>query len=134
MVSIIGSSCSLLHPAENFLAISRVGYIKEVQDRSLTKAGWLIICGWQAVLAGAGYLTGTMMVALIQLNHTEYVPKLWHGTLLFWAVVIIAVFVNTITARILPKIELFMLVVHLVGFLAVLIPIVSVSLEAYFQY
>lgn len=100
--------------------------MRRFKPHKLTVAGWLIICGWQGILAGAGYLTGTMIVALIQLNHADYVPKLWHGTLIFWAVVIIAVFVNTVTARILPQIETFILVLHIVGFLVVLIPIVSV--------
>lgn len=89
--------------------------------------GWLVICGWQAILAGDGYLGGTMIVALIQLNHENYIPELWHGTLLFWAFVVVAVFINTVTSSILPKIETFMLVVHVVGFFAVLIPVVHLA-------
>ena len=68
-----------------------------------------------------------MIVALIQLNNADYVPKLWHGTLLFWAVVILAVFINIVTAKVLPTIEIFILVLHIAGFFAVLIPIVAVS-------
>ena len=94
-------------------------------------SGWLIVCGWQAILAGAGYLTGTMIVALIQLNHVSYVPKLWHGTLLFWAAVVVAVLINTVTARLLPKIEVFILVLHIVGFFAVLVPITAVSFHVF---
>ncbi|KAG8530175.1 uncharacterized protein KY384_005658 [Bacidia gigantensis] len=50
---------------------------------------------------------------------------LWHGTLLFWATVAYAVFINTVVGWALPKIELAMLVLHVVGFLAVLIPLVA---------
>ncbi|KAK3172805.1 hypothetical protein OEA41_006130 [Lepraria neglecta] len=89
--------------------------------------GWLVICGWQAILAGGGYLAGTMIEALIQLNHANYVPQLWHGTLLFWATIVVAVFINTVTSGVLPKIEAFILVVHVVGFFAVLIPIVYLA-------
>lgn len=85
-----------------------------------------MICGWQAILAGGGYLAGTMIEALIQLNHPDYVPELWHGTLLFWATVVVAVLINTVTSSVLPKLEAFILVVHVVGFFAVLIPIVYV--------
>ena len=85
-----------------------------------------MICGWQAILAGGGYLAGTMIEALIQLNNPNYVPELWHGTLLFWATVLVAVFINTVTSTILPKIEAFILVVHVIGFFAVLIPVVYV--------
>ncbi|KAF6232482.1 hypothetical protein HO173_009362 [Letharia columbiana] len=60
--------------------------------------GWLVVCGWQAILAGGGYLGGSMIVALIQLNHDDYVPELWHGTLLFWAIIVVAVFINTAPA------------------------------------
>ena len=70
-----------------------------------------------------------MIVALIQLNHVEYVPKLWHGTLLFWATVVLAVLINTITARLLPKIEVGILILHIVGFFAVLITITVVSIH-----
>ena len=89
--------------------------------------GWLVICGWQAILAGAGYLGGTMIVALVAMNHDSYVPQLWHGTLLFWAFVVVAVFVNTVTSTWLPKIEIFILVVHIVGFLAIIIPVVQLA-------
>ena len=93
----------------------------------LTISGWLVICGWQAILAGGGYLAGTMIEALIQLNHADYVPEQWHGTLLFWATVAVAVFINTVTSTVLPKIEAFILVVHVIGFFAILIPVVYVS-------
>ena len=89
--------------------------------------GWLVICGWQALLAGGGYFGGALIVALIQLNHDNYVPELWHGTLLFWAIVIIAVLINTAATSLLPKIETFILVLHVAGFFAVLIPVVHLA-------
>ena len=89
--------------------------------------GWLVICGWQAILAGGGYFGGALIVALIQLNHDNYVPELWHGTLLFWAIVILSVFINTAATRILPTIETLILVLHVVGFFAVLIPVVHLA-------
>ena len=70
-----------------------------------------------------------MIETLIQLNHADYVPHLWHGTLLFWATVVVAVFINTVTSSVLPKIESFILIIHVVGFFAVLIPVVYVSFE-----
>ena len=89
--------------------------------------GWLVICGWQALLAGGGYFGGALIVALIQLNHDNYVPELWHGTLLFWAIVIIAVLINTAATSLLPTIETFILVLHVAGFFAVLIPVVHLA-------
>ena len=89
--------------------------------------GLLVIAGWEAILAGGGYLTGTMIVAVIQLNHPSYVPQQWHGTLLFWATIAYAVFFNTLLGSTLPKIELVMLFLHVVGFFAILISLVAVS-------
>ncbi len=89
--------------------------------------GWLVICGWQAILSGSGYLGGNQVVALIALNNPDYVPQLWHGTLLFWGFILVAVFINTVTSRALPKIEVAILVLHVAGFFAFMIPIVHVS-------
>ncbi|KAI4218439.1 MAG: hypothetical protein L6R36_008955 [Xanthoria steineri] len=90
---------------------------------------WLVICGWQAILSGSGYLGGNQVVALIALNNPDYVPELWHGTLLFWGFILIAVFINTVTSRVLPQIEVAVLVLHVVGFFAFMIPIVHLAPE-----
>ena len=89
--------------------------------------GWLVICGWQGLLAGGGYFSGALIVALIQLNHDSYVPELWHGTLLFWATIVVALLINTAATSILPKIEIFILVLHVVGFFATLIPVAHIA-------
>ena len=98
-------------------------------EYGLKNLGWLVICGWQGILAGSGYLTGTMIEALIQLNHPSYTPQRWEGTLLFWATIVVAVLINTVASRLLPPIEAFILVVHVLGFFAILIPVVYVSIE-----
>ncbi|KAI4087694.1 MAG: hypothetical protein LQ339_008836 [Xanthoria mediterranea] len=90
---------------------------------------WLVICGWQAILSGSGYLGGNQVIALIALNNPNYVPELWHGTLLFWGFILVAVFINTVTSRVLPQIEVAVLVLHVVGFFAFMIPIVHLAPE-----
>ncbi|KAL8826829.1 MAG: hypothetical protein Q9170_007253 [Blastenia crenularia] len=89
--------------------------------------GWLTVAGWQAFVASACYLSGTLIQGLIVLRNPGYHPKLWHGTFLFWAVVACAVFINTVVSRALPKIESLILVLHVLGFFAVLIPLVYLS-------
>lgn len=79
-----------------------------------------------AILAGGGYICGTQIEALIQLNNPNYVPQRWEGTLLFWATVVISVLINTVFGKLLPPIEALMLVIHVLGFFAVLIPLVYV--------
>lgn len=79
-----------------------------------------------AILAGSGYVCGIQIEALVQLNNPDYVPQRWEGTLIFWAAVVIAVLINTVFGKLLPPIETLMLVIHVLGFFAVLIPLVYV--------
>lgn len=79
-----------------------------------------------AILAGGGYLVGTQIEAVIQLNNPNYVPQRWEGRLLFWAAVALAVLINTVFGKLLPPIEATMLVIHVLGFFAVLVPLVYV--------
>ncbi len=89
--------------------------------------GWLVICGWQAILAGSAYLGGNMILALAQLNHPGYSPALWQGTLVYWSVMAVTIIINTYASKILPKLESFILILHIMGFFAILIPLVYVS-------
>ena len=105
--------------------MSLVGPSPNVCIRLLNEfIGWVTIAGWQAVTASSGYLIGTMIQGLIALTHPTYVPKPWQAMLLFWAVTSFAVFINTATSRALAKFEGMILVLHIFGFFAVLIPLV----------
>lgn len=68
-----------------------------------------------------------MIQGLITLNYEEYDAKRWHGTFLLYAILLIALFVNTYLARILPQIEAYVLILHIVGFFCVLIPLVYLA-------
>ena len=68
-----------------------------------------------------------MILALAALNHSSYTPALWQGTLAYWGVMAVAIIINTTTSKILPKLESFILVLHIMGFFAILIPLVYVS-------
>ncbi|KAI4193766.1 MAG: hypothetical protein LQ350_008157 [Teloschistes chrysophthalmus] len=91
--------------------------------------GWLVICGWQAILAGSAYLGGNMILALATLTHANYTPELWQGTLVYWAIMAVSIGINTVFSKVLPKIESFILGLHLGGFLAILIPLVYMAEE-----
>lgn len=47
--------------------------------------------------------------------------------MLFWAVLLVAIFVNTVVSSMLPKIEGLILILHVLGFFAVLIPLVYMA-------
>lgn len=86
--------------------------------------GWLTVWGWQAMVASPFYLSGTMVQGMIVMTRPTYNPKPWQAVLLFWASISVAVFVNAVIGRLLPKFEGFILILHILGFFAVLLPLV----------
>lgn len=90
--------------------------------------GWVATIGWNANTAAGVFFSGTLIQALLLLNYPDsYNYQRWHGTLLMWAVLLICVFINTVAARFLPKIEGVILILHTLGFFAVLIPLVVLA-------
>ena len=60
------------------------------------------------------------------MNNPGYSPTQWQGTLLYWALMGLAIIVNLYSSTILPKLEFFILALHILGFFAFLIPMVYV--------
>ncbi|KAK0513311.1 hypothetical protein JMJ35_004297 [Cladonia borealis] len=89
--------------------------------------GWLTSIAWVAVLATGSIYVGAIMQGLIILNNPDYDAQKWQGTLLCWAVIFLAVFINTVVSGLLPIIEGIILVFHILGFVAVLVPLVYLS-------
>ncbi len=62
------------------------------------------------------------------LNHpNSYVAEGWQGTLLIWATVILSFVINSFLGRWLPKIEGFILYLHIFGYFALIIPILHLA-------
>ncbi|KAI8665388.1 hypothetical protein FALCPG4_008268 [Fusarium falciforme] len=87
--------------------------------------GWLTIAGWQGTSAAAAFLTGTMIQGLVTFTTPSYNAQTWQGTLMLWMCVLIAVFINTVVSSMLPKLEGMILILHIIGFFAVLITLVT---------
>lgn len=51
----------------------------------------------------------------------------WHGTLLVWAALTFALIANLAGGKVLPRVEMVTLVVHIVGFFGILIPLTYMS-------
>jgi choline transport protein len=68
-----------------------------------------------------------MVQGLIILNDPTYVPKRWHGTLLYWAVLALALVVNIFGIRILPQVQNLSMVLHVVLFIVLFVIILVVS-------
>lgn len=86
-------------------------------------AAWLTVINWQSSVAGSAFASAQTIQGLVSLGTPSYVPQQWQIPLMFWALVLIALFVNTYGARSLPMFENTIMVVHVVGFFATLIPL-----------
>lgn len=89
--------------------------------------GWVTIIGWQAGQASVAFLAASIIQGLTVLNYPNYNATHWQGTLIFYAVIAVVVFINTYLARWLPKIEGMILILHIVGFFVILIPLVYLA-------
>ncbi|GAB7352183.1 hypothetical protein MBLNU459_g2662t1 [Dothideomycetes sp. NU459] len=83
--------------------------------------GWIATIGWNANTAAGVFFGATITQGLLVLNYPSYVPERWQGTLLMYACLLVVVIVNTLGARLLPKIEYLVLALHTAGFLIILV-------------
>ena len=93
----------------------------------LTYEGWITCAGWQAAVTATAFFTGTLIQGLVVETHSEYDFQRWHGTLITWVTVLLAVTFNTVLVRALPKVEGMVLLLHILGFAGVLIPLVYLA-------
>lgn len=93
----------------------------------LTIKGWLTVCGWQGALISAFILAGSMIQSLAALNNESYNPKDWKALLIMYACIVVALLFNTAVSSFLPAIEGAILIIHIVGFFAILIPVVYLA-------
>ena len=81
--------------------------------------GWLTSLAWVATVATETIFAGTMLQGLAILDHPNYDAKLWQGTFLAWGVLLTCVLVNVIIPGFLPRFEVFIIVFHISGFIAI---------------
>ena len=89
--------------------------------------GFLSVAVWQLTFATGGLVGGDVLESLIVLNNPDVQAKPWHITVLFYGFVLLAVFVNTYLIKWLPALEGLFLIFYVLGFFAVLIPLVYLS-------
>jgi amino acid transporter len=97
--------------------------VKHIRESSNASTGWLLAIGWQSSVVGLSFVAGTIIQGLVTLNHPSYTPHAWHGTLLIIAVVLFCIVFNTSLAKKLPLIEGFILLLHVIGLFAIVIPL-----------
>lgn len=104
-------------------------WVSMLAPRSCSKVlsyvtGWLTVGGWQGTVATAGYLCGSMIQSLIAMTVPSYEPQPYQGMLLSWSVACFCVLINTMSSIWLPRFEGLLLVLHIGGFVAILVPVV----------
>ena len=89
--------------------------------------GWLTVAGWLSAVASTCFLTSGLIQGLITMTNPAYSRENWHATLLFWAVLLFCIFINVVVSGLLPNFEGLILILHIVGFFAVLIPLAKLG-------
>ncbi|GKZ23629.1 hypothetical protein AbraIFM66951_009906 [Aspergillus brasiliensis] len=92
--------------------------------------GSVCIIAWTAAPTAAIYLAASVLQSTIAMNIPSYDPKGWHITLIMWAILLVCTILNTWLGMILPVIEVLILLVHVLGFFAVLVPLVYLGPKA----
>jgi choline transport protein len=82
--------------------------------------GWLTSLAWIATVATETIFAGTILQGLIILDYPDYTAERWHGTLLAWLVIAVAIFINVVIPGMLPKFEIFIIVFHIAGFITII--------------
>ena len=90
-------------------------------------SGWITVFAWQANVASVGVIVATDIQALVVLNNSTYVHQRWHGSMIFWAVVIVSTCVNVFGTRLLPHLETIAGILHVCLFFMFLVPLAYLS-------
>lgn len=85
--------------------------------------GWLCVLGWQTGAAASAFLAGQELQGLLILNYPDYHPLAWRLTLIVIAIGCVCGIFNTFLARKLPLVEGCVLILHIMGFFAILVPL-----------
>lgn len=82
---------------------------------------------WLFLTASAPFGAGTLIQGLLTLNYPDYVRERWHGTMLYWAVLVVGFLVNLYGPRLLPHIENLMMAFHVLFFFLIFVSIMVLS-------
>ncbi|EOA87065.1 uncharacterized protein SETTUDRAFT_153825 [Exserohilum turcica Et28A] len=126
-MQILGFSCTVLVTWEGILH-----WVAMLAPRSYSKflsfiTGWVTLIGWQATTASSAYLGGTILQSTVLLVKSDYSPKPYQAMLLGWALLVFSVTINTVGSKTLAYFEGLILIIHVLGFFAIMVPLVYLS-------
>ncbi|KAL0930521.1 amino acid transporter [Colletotrichum truncatum] len=93
------------------------------RSRSLAAftTGWISVGGLMVFCASAAFAAGLQAQSLIILNNDSYIPQRWQGMLFYWAILLYSAALNIWGSRLLPHANMLSGVIHVAGFIAILI-------------
>ncbi|KAL7780246.1 hypothetical protein CFE70_010268 [Pyrenophora teres f. teres 0-1] len=129
-MQILGFSCTVLVTWEGIL--SWVAMLAPPSSRKFLSyiTGWVTLIGWQATTASSAYLGGSILQSVVLILHPDYSPKPYQAMLLGWTVLAFSVVINTVGSKTLAHFEGLILILHVLGFFAILIPLVYLAPDA----
>ncbi|THZ18855.1 GABA permease-like protein [Aureobasidium pullulans] len=83
--------------------------------------GWVSTLSWQAGNASGGFICGTLIQSLIIIKNPDYAAPGWQGTLLVFPVMLVCVVFNIWLNHWLPSMQNAVMVLHVAGFLAIMV-------------
>lgn len=104
----------------NWVAILAPSWCKKYLSYT---AGWMTMIAYQAFASAVCYTNALLIQGIVILNYPNYIPHLWHATLIFYAIIVWAVFSNTYLGQILPRMESIVLILYILCFFIILIPL-----------
>jgi len=101
-------------------------WVSEFSPPSLQKplsffVGWMSTLSWQAGTASGPFLVGTLIQASATVMYPDYASTRWQGTLMVIAVTLLVWVMNIWGTKGMPVFQNVMLVVHIFGFLTIII-------------
>ncbi|KAH7113914.1 putative choline transport protein [Dendryphion nanum] len=90
-------------------------------------AGWATVTAWQATVSAVCLPLATIVQGMVIMNNPNYHPERWHATLMAYAFILLALFVNTYLNKYFAKIEGMILILYILGFLGVVISLSALS-------
>ncbi|RMY21314.1 hypothetical protein D0867_03407 [Hortaea werneckii] len=85
--------------------------------------GWTSTMAWQAGNAMGIFLAGSLVQTIILINNANYAFPSWRGTLLAFASMLVAFVGSVYGAKVLPYWQTTVFALHVLGFLAYIVPI-----------
>ncbi|KAK6221794.1 amino acid permease [Colletotrichum tabaci] len=100
-----------------------VAALSPPRSRSLAAftTGWISVGGLIVFCASAAFAAGLQTQSLIIINEDSYIPQRWQGLLFYWAILLYAGVMNIWGSKLLPHANMISGVIHVAGFVAVLI-------------